>query len=95
MPELAVHPGCTVEGATEALDVGDAHRPRSIHVPLSGGDGLSLEEQLPTAGYPVHSFELRQTVRSLVASLPERERMVIRLRFYDELTKPRSPSGSA
>ncbi len=87
VPELGRHLGVTDDEVIEALEVSAAYRPGSIHAPLSGGEGLSLEDRLPTEGDPLHSFEVVQTVRSLMARLPERERTVLHLRFYDELSQ--------
>ncbi len=87
VPELARHLGCRDEDVIEALEVSAAYRPSSIHAPSAGGEGLSLEERLATDGDPLHSFEVVQTVRSLIARLPERERTVLHLRFYDELSQ--------
>ena len=87
VPELGRHLGCTDEDVIEALEVSAAYRPGSIHAPVSGGEGLSLEDRLPSEGDPLHSFEVVQMVRSLMARLPERERTVLHLRFYDELSQ--------
>ncbi len=86
VPELAQHLGCRDEDVIEALEVSAAYRPGSIHTP-SAGDGLSLEERLPTDGDPLHTFDVVQMVRSLMDRLPERERTVLHLRFYDELSQ--------
>jgi len=87
VPELARHLGCSDETILEALEVSAAYRPGSIHAPSAAGEGLSLEERLAADGDPLHSFEVVQTVRSIIARLPERERTVLQLRFYDELSQ--------
>ena len=87
VPELARHLECRDEDVIEALEVSAAYRPGSIHAPSAGGDGLSLEDRLAADGDPLHSFEVGEMVRSLIARLPERERTVLHLRFYDELSQ--------
>ncbi len=87
VPELGRHLGCSDESIIEALEVSAAYRPGSIHAPLAGGEGLSIEDRLASDGDPLHSFEVVQTVRSIIARLPERERRVLQLRFYDELSQ--------
>ena len=87
VPELGRHLGCSDEAIIESLEVSAAYRPGSIHAPAAGGEGLSLEDRLATDGDPLHSFEVVQTVRSIIARLPERERTVLELRFYDELSQ--------
>jgi len=85
--ELARHLGCSDDSVVEALEVSAAYRPDSIHAPSAGGEGLSLEDRLASDGDPLHSFEVVQMVRTLMARLPERERTVLHLRFYDELSQ--------
>lgn len=86
VPELAERLGCDPEDVIQALEVSAAYRPASIHTP-SGGEGLSLEDRLASDADPLHSFEVVQTVRSLMERLPDRERTVLHLRFYDELSQ--------
>ncbi len=86
VPELAIHLGCSDGSVIEALEVSAAYRPSSIHAP-SSGDGLSIEDRLSDDGDPLHTFEVVEMVRSLVGRLPERERTVLELRFYDELSQ--------
>jgi len=87
VPELALHLGCSEERVIEALEVSGAYRADSIHTPAAGGEGLTLEDQLASDGDPLHTFEVVETVRSLIARLPEREQTVLQLRFYDELSQ--------
>jgi len=85
--ELARHLGCSDESVLEALEVSAAYRPASLHAPSAGGEGMTLEDRLPADADPLHSFEVVEMVRSLMARLPERERTVLHLRFYDELSQ--------
>jgi len=87
VPELALHLGCSEEKVIESLEVSGAYRPDSIHSPVAGGDGLTLEDQLASEGDPLHTFEVVEMIRSIIARLPEREQTVLQLRFYDELSQ--------
>ncbi|MGN0986018.1 MAG: SigB/SigF/SigG family RNA polymerase sigma factor [Candidatus Enterenecus sp.] len=55
----------------------------------SGEDGFTLESVLGTEGIEDEVVE-RLTLRQAIDALPERERMVILLRFYKNLTQERS-----
>ncbi len=87
VPELAQHLECRQEEVIQALEVSAAYRPASIHAGASGGDRLSIEDRLASDADPLHSFEVVQTVRALMERLPERERTVLHLRFYEELSQ--------
>lgn len=87
VPELAQHLECAQEAVIQALEVSAAYRPASIHVGAAGGERLNLEDRLAADGDPMHSFEVVQTVRALMERLPDRERTVLHLRFYEELSQ--------
>jgi len=87
VPELARHLGCGDEVVVAALEVGAAYRPDSIHARTGSGEGQCLEDRLAADGDPLHSFEVVQMVRTLMSRLPERERTVLHMRFYDELSQ--------
>jgi len=87
VPELAEHLGCSEDDIIQALEVSAAYRPTSMQAASSNGEGLTLEDRLAADGDPLHSFEVVETVRSLMERLPDRERTVLRLRFYDELSQ--------
>lgn len=87
VPELAQHLDCGEDEVIQALEVSAAYRTASIHAPSAGGERLSLEDRLASDADPLHSFEVVETVRSLMERLPERERTVLHLRFYEELSQ--------
>lgn len=80
--ELARHTGETVDGVLEAIEAGGARHAGSIDAP-QGPDrsdaGTLVDER---AG--VGDVELRVLVDEVLAGLDERERTVIRMRFYEE-----------
>ncbi len=60
-------------------------------VPDGNGDGVSLLDTLPDRGAPdpqtlVDQAELRERISDAVAALPEREKLVISLYYYENLT---------
>lgn len=87
VPELAHHLGTTDEKIIEALEASFAYRAESIHRSSTGGDGLGIEDRLVADDDPLHSFEVVETVRAMIARLPPQERTVMELRFHDGLTQ--------
>ena len=75
----------------EALEAGVAHQAASLDHPQTepSDEARPLSERVP--GATERGFghvELREVVADLLEGLPEREREVIRLRFYENLTQP-------
>ena len=85
--ELAHHTGATVEEVIEALAARTAHRADSLDRPLSedGDTGFDLLGGRVDPGY-AHA-ENATLVQSLLTTLPEREQVILRLRFHDDLTQ--------
>ncbi len=86
--DLARHLGCGEAEVREALCTGDAVRPLSLDAPVAATEEDStLAATLggPDAGYT--RVEDVETLRPLLAELPERELRVITLRFAGNLTQ--------
>ena len=84
--EIADRAGTTEDFVLEAMEAGAAYRPDSVDAPTSGTAGPSTSSQLPAETTP-DLAETRVTVRSLMARLPERERTVVYLRYFEDLTQ--------
>ncbi len=88
--ELATHVGLDREQVVEGLVAANAYSTRSTEqATLLGGegDGLSLQD---TFGGPDENIQRVidvQTVHPLLAGLPERDRLVLKLRFFDDKTQ--------
>jgi len=57
----------------------------------STGDQISLLDTLPDRGAPdpqllVHQSEVRDRIADAIAALPEREKLVVALYYYENLT---------
>jgi RNA polymerase sigma-B factor len=86
--EIANHLGVDRELVIEATIASSTYRTWSTNMPL----GLNDEQQTlaETFGADDDNFEKVlnvQTVRPLIAALPEREQMVLALRFFDNMTQ--------
>ena len=85
--ELAERTGSTVEQVVEALAARSAHHADSLDRPLSedGETGIDLLGGENDPGYS--QSENATFVDSLLATLPDRERTILQLRFHEELTQ--------
>jgi RNA polymerase sigma-B factor len=83
--ELAERLDVEVEQVLEALSSDTAHRPVALDRPARDGDD---EPQRPLAAVEEHGFatvEDAVAVDSLLDHLPDRERLVVKLRFREDL----------
>ena len=88
IPEIAERAQTSPDEVIEAIEVGRAYRSSSLDAPAPGDDG-----PIPTSwkiGGPDESFtgiDERSELASLLRDLPERERTIVLLRFYEGLTQ--------
>jgi RNA polymerase sigma-B factor len=87
VPELAAYLAATDEAVLEAMEMSQVYQPYSLSAPVNGGDGEVLADFL---GEPDPDFELieqRETLRPLMAALPVRQRRILTMRFYGNLSQ--------
>ena len=88
--EIAKEAEVTEEEVLEALEAGQAYRFASLDAPGGGNDdddGDGMVAQLGQEEPGLADAERRATMDPLLATLPDREQMILRLRFYDDLTQ--------
>jgi RNA polymerase sigma-B factor len=86
--ELADRTGASIEQVMDALGAASAHYPDSLDRPVNGEDGDDGLGQLIGGEDPGYEeVENSELVDGLMATLPERERLILRLRFEQELTQ--------
>lgn len=87
--EIAKEAEVTEEEVLEALEAGQAYRFASLDSSGGGddGDGDGMSAQLGQDEPGLADAERRATMDPLLATLPEREQTILRLRFYDDLTQ--------
>jgi RNA polymerase sigma-B factor len=89
--ELAAAVDETEDHVLEALEAGVAHQATSLDQPQGGGDDESRslgERVLVSREVGFGDVEAQQVVADLLEGLDERDREVVRLRFYENLTQP-------
>lgn len=87
--ELAEATGFEQEQIIEALDVQTAYRATSIDKPTNSGDDgdLTLGATLASVEKGYEQTTLALAVESLLETLPERERTIVQLRFFEDLSQ--------
>ncbi len=86
--ELAEYLGMDREDVVEGLIAADAYSTQSTDVPTGAGDdGLALAERLGADDVNIDRMLNVQTLRPLLAALPEREQAVLALRFFENMTQ--------
>jgi len=86
--DVAKHTGYSVEEVVEALDAGKAYSPVALDAPFSGEEGeRTLGDTIGSVDGRFELVELGQAVLPAFRSLPSREQLILKLRFYDDLTQ--------
>ncbi|HUY30151.1 MAG TPA: SigB/SigF/SigG family RNA polymerase sigma factor [Acidimicrobiales bacterium] len=83
--ELAAETDSSEEDVLEALEAGHSYRATSIDVQGPGGE--TIASRLGTSDREFARAERRISLVPLLERLPERERLILRLRFVDDLTQ--------
>lgn len=87
--ELAEYLDVDREDVVESIVASEAYRTHSIDAPVVSGDGSArhIADTIGTIDAAFADVTDRESVRPLLAALPEREREVLYLRFFASLTQ--------
>jgi len=86
--ELARHLGMPREEVLEGLEAAGAYRSSSLDDVLTGGDaGPALEGVIGQADAELDRVEYRAVLAPMLAKLSERERTILKLRFFGGMTQ--------
>lgn len=85
--EIAEHLGSSEDDLLEAMEAGAAYRPASTDAISHHGEGSSLGDRFSLPDKELGLADARVTVRALMARLPERERSIMYLRYFEDLTQ--------
>jgi RNA polymerase sigma-B factor len=85
--ELAAAAGVEEEEAIDALDSMNAYSTRSLHAPFEEGSDDSLAEKLGQEELGYGEVEDGTLVAAGLDALDERERRIVQLRFFEEMTQ--------
>lgn len=86
--ELAEAIGCTVEEVMEGIESGNAYATLSLDGGDDSDDGpASLLDSLGATDSGMEHVEIRESVKPLLESLPAREKKILLLRFFKNMTQ--------
>jgi RNA polymerase sigma-B factor len=90
IPELAKALDVSEDHILEALEAGVAHQASSLDQPSPGDEdgGPRSDRLLASVDVGYGRIDQQMIVEELIAELPERERTIIYLRFFENLTQP-------
>jgi RNA polymerase sigma-70 factor (sigma-B/F/G subfamily) len=86
--DLAAHLGVDEEQIVQMIGASHAHRPLSLDFPAAGfHDDATLLDVVGDDDPEFGLVEHRESLRALLVRLPERQRQILSLRFYGNLTQ--------
>ena len=87
--EIADELGVDRQEIIEALVAGGAYAPRSIDAPTRGDDPgtATIASSLGTLDRQLASVDDRESLRPLILALPDRERTILEMRFFNGMTQ--------
>ncbi len=85
--ELAAALGVSPRDVLLAEGCATAYRPVSVQQPALGHDDLYLIDTIAVTDHSLDAVDNRETLRVLLAGLSAREQLVIRMRFYADMTQ--------
>jgi RNA polymerase sigma-B factor len=85
--EIADHVGASEEHVLEALDASRAYTADSLDAPTGADDRYSPVETLAVHDDRFENLDSWQSVAPLLRELPERERTILYMRFFEEKTQ--------
>jgi RNA polymerase sigma-B factor len=86
--QVAEHLGIDVEAVYQGLQAGRAYHTESLSGSVSGTDtALTLADTLGEDDERLAGIDNHEALKPLLAALPERDRRILMMRFFDELTQ--------
>jgi RNA polymerase sigma-B factor len=89
--DIAEATGLSLEDVIEAIDAGRSYSPAALDAPHSNGDdadgGRLLGDTLGSADRSYDYVDIGQSIAPAFKVLPEREQLIVHLRFFEDLTQ--------
>ncbi|GAA1930153.1 RNA polymerase sigma factor SigF [Streptomyces sodiiphilus] len=88
--QIAEHTGLTEDEVRTGMEALESYSPLSLEAELPGADdGYALKDTLGTSEPGFDQVVYRESVKPKLEKLPERERKILYLRFFREMTQSR------
>ena len=87
LAEIADAADTTVETVIQAMEVSDLYRLRSLDRPTTHGDPRTAADRLGDVDPDLAGTEARVLLRSLLQQLPPRDRRIVYLRYFEQMTQ--------
>jgi RNA polymerase sigma-B factor len=86
--DLAAHLDVDEDAVIEALVAADAYRATSLFTPVGAeNDGPTLADRLGAEDHNYEAVNIHETLQPLLAGLAERERQLIAMRFFGNMSQ--------
>ncbi|CAM3473911.1 RNA polymerase sigma factor SigF [Nocardioides dubius] len=85
--ELAEAIGCSTEDVVEGMESSNAYSTLSLDAGDDSDEGASFLATLGVDDEGIEHVELRESLKPLLAELPEREKTILMMRFFKNMTQ--------
>lgn len=85
--DLARHLDVSEDEVVEAIEVARLYHPVSLSAPAGPDSDLGVADPIGDVDPGMEAVENRESVKPLLASLPERERRILTMRFFHDMTQ--------
>jgi len=85
--DIARHLGVTEDDVAEAIEVARLYNPVSLSAPAGPDTEVDIADPLGDVDPGMEAVDNRESVKPLLASLPERERRILTMRFFADMTQ--------
>jgi RNA polymerase sigma-B factor len=85
--DIAAHLSIEEDEVEQAHAAARLYQPVSLSAPASGEADIALADPLGDEDPAMAAVDARESVRPLLAALPERERAILTMRFFGEMTQ--------
>jgi RNA polymerase sigma-B factor len=87
LADIADHLSVPETEVAEAVEAGLLYQPLSLSAPGAAGTDLELSDPMGSDDPAIDVVEQRESVRPLLATLTDRERDILRMRFFGDMTQ--------